>query len=262
MRDWTAFGGGNKTEAAAKAKLQELHSFVSYTRKQLLRRAPDKFETLKVAVRFDIGLSPDGRFFVHEVTRWTGADFYASYPGISIPYDRASRLVGKKFAVEYGSVLEEADEEADEDEDEDEDEDVDEDDESEDDQEDDNEEEEDADDDDDDDDDDEEEAEEQEQVRVQVQGKGKGKAKAKGKGKARWVDDESDDEDAGDQHEPDGNNSASDQDDMSMHDRESVSADESEGDDSVFGILQDDREAEPMELDDEITPSEKRKRRS
>jgi hypothetical protein len=58
---------------------QELHRFAAFIHSSLCNRPDvnDHFESLKVGVRLDIGISADGRFFVNEITRWYGADFFS-----------------------------------------------------------------------------------------------------------------------------------------------------------------------------------------
>jgi hypothetical protein len=58
---------------------EELHRFATFIHGTLCARKDvnDHFESLKVGVRLDIGVSGDGRFFVNEITRWYGADFFS-----------------------------------------------------------------------------------------------------------------------------------------------------------------------------------------
>jgi hypothetical protein len=56
----------------------ELHEFALYIVAHLRGRHDWKgnCESLEVGLRLDIGVANHGRFFVNEITRWNGADFF------------------------------------------------------------------------------------------------------------------------------------------------------------------------------------------
>lgn len=117
LKDWRKYGGPIVTDDEAEAKEEELHEFCRWWRSKLLDHDKERFESLEVGVRLDIGISeasPDGKFFIHEVTRWTGADFYASHPGTSPPYDYVPRQLGIAFGQQFASWREGPDDEAEE----------------------------------------------------------------------------------------------------------------------------------------------------
>jgi hypothetical protein len=77
----------------------ELEEFALFIHHQLLSRqdAQDHFESLRVGVRLDIGMSKDGRWFVNEVTRAFDADQFASY---HLPYPHIQ--IAEAFADAFG----------------------------------------------------------------------------------------------------------------------------------------------------------------
>ncbi|KAF5637138.1 hypothetical protein F52700_4875 [Fusarium sp. NRRL 52700] len=99
----------NATREEAHRKEAELRRFAIFQRRELLKRQPQEFESLKVAVRLDIGISEatkDGLFFVINVARWPGADMLSAWQVGSQPYDSIFEAVGKKFALESGRLVE------------------------------------------------------------------------------------------------------------------------------------------------------------
>jgi hypothetical protein len=64
-------------------KRDQLYSFAKYIRSRLLERldAGENYASLQIGVRLDIGmsqLSPDGEFFVNEITRFPSADQFSA----------------------------------------------------------------------------------------------------------------------------------------------------------------------------------------
>ncbi|KAF5698339.1 hypothetical protein FMUND_15123 [Fusarium mundagurra] len=99
----------NATREEARHKEAELRRFAIFQRQELLKRKPREFESLKVAVRLDIGISEvtkDGLFFVTNLARWPGADMLSAWQEGSQPYDSIFEAVGNKFALECGRLME------------------------------------------------------------------------------------------------------------------------------------------------------------
>lgn len=75
---WTTEDGVIKVkEPETKAKAQELYRFCEWTRAELLKQWPVEYESFEVAAVFRIGISeisPDARFWVIDIPRWTSAD--------------------------------------------------------------------------------------------------------------------------------------------------------------------------------------------
>ncbi|KAM4062529.1 hypothetical protein HRG_011249 [Hirsutella rhossiliensis] len=72
-------------ETARKQKRDELLDFVLETDTQIRQLKGERFETVHVGARYDCGISPDGHFFVSELTRFTFAD---TFSGVGAPYDQ------------------------------------------------------------------------------------------------------------------------------------------------------------------------------
>ncbi|KAH7173083.1 hypothetical protein DER46DRAFT_572071 [Fusarium sp. MPI-SDFR-AT-0072] len=99
----------NATREEARRKEAELRRFAIFQRQELLKRKPREFESLKIAVRLDIGISEvtkDGLFFVTNVARWPGADMLSAWQMGSQPYDSIFEAVGNKLALECGRLTE------------------------------------------------------------------------------------------------------------------------------------------------------------
>jgi hypothetical protein len=99
---WCYDGGEGDADEAAGSKFQELCAFALHTYSALRQRhdAYECYESLEVGVRLDIGvseLSPTGRFFVDEITRWHAADFFSRlilpYPHVEICRGYSERVV-------------------------------------------------------------------------------------------------------------------------------------------------------------------------
>ncbi|KAF4970024.1 hypothetical protein FSARC_2841 [Fusarium sarcochroum] len=110
FKEWKRFDENveNVTTAEAEAKVKELEEFCRWWRDELIKRKPEVFETFKVAVRFDIGISKigaDAQFFINEMPRWPGADFMSFFMDFSYPYDEICQAIGQKFAAEYESIV-------------------------------------------------------------------------------------------------------------------------------------------------------------
>ena len=99
---WCFDGGEGGRDEAVRSKFRELCAFALYTYSALRQRhdALECYESLEIGVRLDIGvseLSPKGRFFVNEITRWHAADFFSRlilpYPHIEICQAYADRVV-------------------------------------------------------------------------------------------------------------------------------------------------------------------------
>ncbi|KAM0554940.1 hypothetical protein ACHAPJ_006676 [Fusarium lateritium] len=111
FKEWKKFDDNaeNVSTAEAEAKMDELEDFCRWWRAKLIKHRPELFQTFKVAVRFDIGISKigaDAQFFINEMPRWSGADFMSSFMDFSYPYDEICQAIGQKFAVECGSIIE------------------------------------------------------------------------------------------------------------------------------------------------------------
>ncbi|KAI1157447.1 hypothetical protein F5B18DRAFT_669747 [Nemania serpens] len=87
------FSGAGENEESWKEKEIELRHFACHIYTQLCARldANEVYESLKIGVRLDIGISvldPIGQFFVNEITRWHSADFLSMdilrYPFLEI----------------------------------------------------------------------------------------------------------------------------------------------------------------------------------
>lgn len=99
----------NATREEAYRKEAELRRFAIFQQQELLKRKPREFESLKVAVRLDIGISEvtkHGLFFVTNVARWPGADMLSAWQAGSQPYDSIFEAVGNRFALECGRLTE------------------------------------------------------------------------------------------------------------------------------------------------------------
>lgn len=99
----------NATREEAYQKEAKLRKFAIFQRQELLKRKPREFESLKVAVRLDIGIfkvTKHGLFFVTNVARWPGADMLSAWQVGSQPYDSIFEAVGNKFALECGRLAE------------------------------------------------------------------------------------------------------------------------------------------------------------
>ncbi|KAM4061305.1 hypothetical protein HRG_013246 [Hirsutella rhossiliensis] len=73
-------------ETARKQKRDELLDFVLETDTQIRQLKGERFETVHVGARYDCGISPDGHFFVSELTRFTFADTFSGE--LAPPYDQ------------------------------------------------------------------------------------------------------------------------------------------------------------------------------
>ncbi|KAF5638949.1 uncharacterized protein FTJAE_5020 [Fusarium tjaetaba] len=107
----------NATRDEARRKEGELRRFAIFQRQELLKRKPREFESLKVSVRLDIGISDatkHGLFFVTNVARWPGADMLSAWQEGSQPYDSIFEAVGTKFALECGRLMQRDESEEDE----------------------------------------------------------------------------------------------------------------------------------------------------
>ncbi|KAF4449987.1 hypothetical protein F53441_6820 [Fusarium austroafricanum] len=95
-----------KKKADREAKVAELKSFCRWWRRQLLDNYGDLFETLRVGVRFDIGISeesPNCRFFINDAVRWMSVPFCSA--DICIwPHAKICTELGKRFAREFGEI--------------------------------------------------------------------------------------------------------------------------------------------------------------
>ena len=79
---WCCDGGQGEANETVRSKFQELCAFALHTYSSLRQRhdGHECYESLEIGVRLDIGvseLSPKGRFFVNEITRWHAADFFS-----------------------------------------------------------------------------------------------------------------------------------------------------------------------------------------
>ncbi|CAJ2514325.1 Uu.00g024440.m01.CDS01 [Anthostomella pinea] len=97
------FVWAGQDKKARSAKETQLHRFAQHVYSQLCKRhdAHERYESLKIGVRLDIGvseLSPNGLFFVNEVTRWHSADFF-SRDVLSYPCLRICEKYGVSFAT-------------------------------------------------------------------------------------------------------------------------------------------------------------------
>ncbi|CZR49556.1 uncharacterized protein FPRO_15915 [Fusarium proliferatum ET1] len=111
LTNWSKINRGaqNATREEAYRKEAELRRFAIFQRQELLKRKPREFESLKVAVRLDIGISEftkHGLFFGTNVARWPGADMLSAWQVGSQPYDSMFEAVGNKFALECGRLTE------------------------------------------------------------------------------------------------------------------------------------------------------------
>lgn len=89
-------------------KLAQLQGFTRYNRTKLLERNEPGFESLEIGVRLDVGvseLSPQGRFFVLEITRWWNANYMPTYilpyPHIGLSESYGAALAHKLWAGEW-----------------------------------------------------------------------------------------------------------------------------------------------------------------
>ncbi|KAI1358856.1 hypothetical protein F5Y08DRAFT_332772 [Xylaria arbuscula] len=89
----TDFNWAGEDEESWQEKEAELCDFARHIYTHLCARldANEVYESLKIGVRLDIGISvlgPGGRFFVNEITRWHSADFFSMdilrYPFLEI----------------------------------------------------------------------------------------------------------------------------------------------------------------------------------
>jgi hypothetical protein len=94
-------------------KRDELYTFAQFVRSRLLMRsdAKEHFASLRIGVRLDIGvseLSPNGRFFVNEITRFTSADQFsallATRPHFNIPEAWATAIVEELIPSHDGTL--------------------------------------------------------------------------------------------------------------------------------------------------------------
>lgn len=98
------FAWFSKSQEEQQKKRQELCDFARYQRKKLLEQpnADEAFESLRVGVRIDIGVSeesPEGRFFGLELTRWWNANHMPAFV-LPDPYTEASLKYGRALAME------------------------------------------------------------------------------------------------------------------------------------------------------------------
>ncbi|KAI8650403.1 hypothetical protein NCS57_01373800 [Fusarium keratoplasticum] len=98
------FAWFSKGQEEQQKKRQELCDFARYQRKKLLEQpnADKAFESLRVGVRIDIGVSeesPEGRFFGLELTRWWNANQMPAFV-LPDPYTEASLKYGRALAME------------------------------------------------------------------------------------------------------------------------------------------------------------------
>ncbi|EEU36124.1 uncharacterized protein NECHADRAFT_87218 [Fusarium vanettenii 77-13-4] len=98
------FAWFSKSQEEQQKKRQELCDFARYQRKKLLEQpnADKAFESLRVGVRIDIGVSeesPEGRFFGLELTRWWNANHMPAFV-LPDPYTEASLKYGRALAME------------------------------------------------------------------------------------------------------------------------------------------------------------------
>ena len=84
--DYSDFKWYSSDRITRKQKHDELLQFVLDTDSRIRRLQSDKFETVQIGARYDCGISPDNRFYVNELTRFTNADTFSGL--LAPPHDQ------------------------------------------------------------------------------------------------------------------------------------------------------------------------------
>ena len=84
--DYSDFNWYSSDASTRKQKHAELLRFVLDTDSRIRQLKSDKFETVQIGARYDCGISPDGRFYINELTRFTNADTFSGL--LAPPHDQ------------------------------------------------------------------------------------------------------------------------------------------------------------------------------
>jgi len=66
------------------------------TDRRVRRLRNDKFDSVQIGARYDCGISPDHRFYVNELTRFTNADTFSGL--LAPPHDQIIGPLAKMIA--------------------------------------------------------------------------------------------------------------------------------------------------------------------
>lgn len=94
--DYSDFNWYSPDKGARKQKYDELLQFVLNTDSHIRQLRSDRFDTVQTGARYDCGISPDHRFYVNELTRFTNADTFSGL--LAPPHDQIIGALAKVIA--------------------------------------------------------------------------------------------------------------------------------------------------------------------
>ena len=98
INDYSDFNWYSPDKSARKQKHDELLQFIVNTDSRIRRLKNDRFDTVQIGARYDCGISPDHRFYVNELTRFTNADTFSGL--LAPPHDQIIGPLAKMIAQE------------------------------------------------------------------------------------------------------------------------------------------------------------------
>ena len=96
MDDFSDFNWYSPDKGARRRIHDELLQFVLDTDRRVRRLRNDKFDSVQIGARYDCGISPDHRFYVNELTRFTNADTFSGL--LAPPHDQIIGPLAKMIA--------------------------------------------------------------------------------------------------------------------------------------------------------------------
>ncbi|KJZ68370.1 hypothetical protein HIM_12237 [Hirsutella minnesotensis 3608] len=98
INDYSDFNWYSPDKGSRRRKHDELLQFVLDTDSRIRRLRNDSFDTLQIGARYDCGITPDHRFYVNELTRFTNADTFSGL--LAPPHDQIIGPLAKMIAQE------------------------------------------------------------------------------------------------------------------------------------------------------------------
>ena len=96
ISDYSDFNWYSSDKSTRKQKHDELLQFALDTDYRIRRLRNHRFDTVQIGARYDCGISPDHRFYVNELTRFTNADTFSEL--LAPPHDQIIGPLAKAIA--------------------------------------------------------------------------------------------------------------------------------------------------------------------
>ncbi|OAA71129.1 hypothetical protein LEL_09720 [Akanthomyces lecanii RCEF 1005] len=94
--DYSDFNWYSSDKSTRKQKHDELLQFILDTDSRIRQLESDRFDTVQIGARYDCGISPDHRFYVNELTRFSNADTFSGL--LAPPHDQIIGALAKIIA--------------------------------------------------------------------------------------------------------------------------------------------------------------------